>query len=161
MSFMQNALPFYLVPVLKALDNERVLPLYTAAHAHVFRVICRLTTVRESGTCWMEPEFYGKLVYKHFIVTVPFLFDLISVYSRDNDAQIARILDTVLQLQPKYIQDLKHGLSYLLNVSVCVFRLRVPLNCTKLTSVSAGRHSTSSRRAASRSWPMRPCPRRR
>uniref|UniRef100_A0A182UVX2 CUE domain-containing protein n=1 Tax=Anopheles merus TaxID=30066 RepID=A0A182UVX2_ANOME len=114
-SFMQNALPFYLVPVLKALDNERVLPLYTAAHAHVFRVICRLTTVRESATCWMEPEFYGKLVYKHFIVTVPFLFDLISVYSRDNDAQIARILDTVLQLQPKYIQDLKHGLSYLLN----------------------------------------------
>uniref|UniRef100_A0A182JZX9 CUE domain-containing protein n=1 Tax=Anopheles christyi TaxID=43041 RepID=A0A182JZX9_9DIPT len=114
-SFMQNALPYYLVPVLKTLDNERILPLYTTTHAHVFKVICRLTTLRESKTCWMEPEFYGKLVYKHFIITVPFLFDLISVYSRDNDEHIRRILESVLKLQPKYVHDLKHGLSYLLN----------------------------------------------
>ncbi|XP_053661190.1 activating signal cointegrator 1 complex subunit 2 [Anopheles marshallii] len=114
-SFMQNALPFYLVPVLKSMDNERILPLYTGAHALVFKVIFRLTTLRESNTCWMEPEFYGKLVYKHFIITVPFLFDLISIYSRDNIAEISRIIEFILNLQPKYIQDLKQGISYLLN----------------------------------------------
>ncbi|XP_052900621.1 activating signal cointegrator 1 complex subunit 2 [Anopheles moucheti] len=114
-SFMQNALPFYLVPILKSMDNERILPLYTAVHALVFKVIFRLTTLRESDTCWMEPEFYGKLVYKHFIITVPFLFDLISIYSRDNIAEISRIIEFILNLQPKYIQDLKQGISYLLN----------------------------------------------
>ncbi|XP_035898648.1 activating signal cointegrator 1 complex subunit 2 [Anopheles stephensi] len=115
LSFMQNALPFYLVPVLKSMENERILPLYTSAHAYVFKVIVRLTTVRENETCWMEPDFYGKLVYKHFIITVPFLFDLISIYSRDNNEQVSRIIEAVLKLQPKYIQDLKHGLSYLLS----------------------------------------------
>uniref|UniRef100_A0A182PBK8 CUE domain-containing protein n=1 Tax=Anopheles epiroticus TaxID=199890 RepID=A0A182PBK8_9DIPT len=114
-SFMQNALPFYLVPVLKTLDSDRILPLYTAAHALVFRVMCRLTTLRESSTCWMEPEFYGKLVYKNFILTVPILFDLVSIYSRDNEQQTSRMLESVLSLQPKYIQDMKQGLSYLLN----------------------------------------------
>uniref|UniRef100_A0A182W5F9 CUE domain-containing protein n=1 Tax=Anopheles minimus TaxID=112268 RepID=A0A182W5F9_9DIPT len=114
-SFLQNALPFYLVPILNSMDNERILPLYTSAHTIVFKVIVRLTTLRETDTCWMEPEFYGKLVYKHFIITVPFLFDLISIYSRDNIEEISRIVDFILKLQPKYIQDLKQGLSYLLN----------------------------------------------
>uniref|UniRef100_A0A182MES9 CUE domain-containing protein n=1 Tax=Anopheles culicifacies TaxID=139723 RepID=A0A182MES9_9DIPT len=114
-SFMQNALPFYMVPVLNSMDNERILPLYTSAYTVVFKVICRLTTTQESDACWMEPEFYGQLVYKHFIITVPFLFDLISVYSRDNIDEISRIIDLILKLQPKYIQDLKQGLSYLLN----------------------------------------------
>uniref|UniRef100_A0A182STL7 CUE domain-containing protein n=1 Tax=Anopheles maculatus TaxID=74869 RepID=A0A182STL7_9DIPT len=112
---MQNALPFYLVPVLKSVENERILPLYTSAHAYVFKVIVRLTTLRESDAYWIEPDFYGKLVYKNFIITVPFLFDLISIYSRDNKEHVSRIIETILKLQPKYIQDLKQGLSYLLS----------------------------------------------
>ncbi|XP_050076262.1 activating signal cointegrator 1 complex subunit 2 [Anopheles maculipalpis] len=115
LSFMQNALPFYLVPVMRAMENDHILPLYTAAHAYVFKVIVRLTTLRESETCWMEPEFYGKLVYKNFIITVPLLFDLISIYSRDNMEHVSRIIETILKLQPKYIQDLRQGLSYLLS----------------------------------------------
>uniref|UniRef100_A0A182QC44 CUE domain-containing protein n=1 Tax=Anopheles farauti TaxID=69004 RepID=A0A182QC44_9DIPT len=114
-SFMQNAVPFYVLPVLQTLENVRVAPLYTTAHTLVFKVICRLTDARESETCWMEEDFYGKLIYKNFIITVPFLFDMITVYGRDNKEQIGKILESILKLQPKYNQDLKHGLSYLLN----------------------------------------------
>uniref|UniRef100_A0A182NLT1 CUE domain-containing protein n=1 Tax=Anopheles dirus TaxID=7168 RepID=A0A182NLT1_9DIPT len=114
-SFMQNAVPSYLLPVLQTLENDRVEPLYTTAHSLVFKVICRLTETKESKTSWMDAEFYGNLIYTNFIITVPFLFDMISIYGRDNDEQISNILEAILKLQPKYNQDLKQGLSYLLN----------------------------------------------
>ncbi|XP_053677991.1 activating signal cointegrator 1 complex subunit 2 [Anopheles nili] len=119
-SFMQNALPFYLNSVLQTLENERFLLVYSSAHALVFRVCCRITTMQESKWCWMEADFYAKLIYKKFIVTVPFLFDMVSIYGKDNAEEMSRIIEFILKLQPNYTQDIKQGLSYLLNAFVVI-----------------------------------------
>uniref|UniRef100_A0A2M4BFN4 Putative transcription coactivator complex p100 component n=1 Tax=Anopheles marajoara TaxID=58244 RepID=A0A2M4BFN4_9DIPT len=114
-SFMQNAVPIYLAHRLNSLENKEVAKLYALAHKTVFQIICRLTTPRKSRNTWMDRDHFASIIYEHFIVSVPLIFDFIFVYGRDNRT-VSSIVESVVKLQPKYEVDLKLGLQYLINV---------------------------------------------
>ncbi|XP_058834093.1 activating signal cointegrator 1 complex subunit 2 [Topomyia yanbarensis] len=110
-SFTQSAVPYYLAGA--ARSSPSVFPLYSAAHRATLQVICRMITQRESDRCWIGKEFLGELLYKHYLVSIPLLFDLLPVYGRDNKQVLTLMVQTIFKLQPKYGQDLKVGLKFL------------------------------------------------
>ncbi|KXJ80582.1 hypothetical protein RP20_CCG024358 [Aedes albopictus] len=110
-SFTQNAVPYYLIGVVRS--SAKVFPLYSAAHRCTLQVICRMITQRESDRCWIGREFLGELLYKHFLVSIPLIFDMLPIYGRDNKAVLGLMLQTIFKLQPKFQQDLRVGLQYL------------------------------------------------
>lgn len=110
-SFTQLAVPCYLVGVVRS--SAAVFPVYSAALRSTLQVICRMITQRESEHCWIGREFLGDLLYKHYLISVPLLFDLLSVYGRENKTVLTQMLQTIFKLQPKYRQDLKAGLQFL------------------------------------------------
>uniref|UniRef100_A0A182JD78 CUE domain-containing protein n=1 Tax=Anopheles atroparvus TaxID=41427 RepID=A0A182JD78_ANOAO len=116
LSFVQNAVPMYLMPELDSLEKQQTFSLYLDVRAYVFRVICRFTVVKENPDSWVETEYLATLLYKHFIVTVPFMLDIIAIYGRDNQHEVSRIVELILDIQPKYQQDFRQGLSYLISV---------------------------------------------
>lgn len=62
---------------------------------------------------WMTREQLADILYDKFIITVPMIFDLLVVYGPDNSQIVCRIIETMLQIQPKYRNDLKDGLKFL------------------------------------------------
>ncbi|XP_058445468.1 activating signal cointegrator 1 complex subunit 2 [Malaya genurostris] len=110
-SFTQAAVPYYLAGVIRS--SPSVFPLYSAAHRATLQVICRMITQKESDRCWISREFMGDLLYKHYLISIPLLFDLLSVYGRDNKQVLTLMFQTIFKLQPKYGQDLKVGLKFL------------------------------------------------
>uniref|UniRef100_A0A1Q3FE69 Putative transcription coactivator complex p100 component n=1 Tax=Culex tarsalis TaxID=7177 RepID=A0A1Q3FE69_CULTA len=111
-SFTQTAIPYYLAGVVRGAAS--VYPLYSEAHRLVIQVICRLVTQKESEQCWIGKEFLGNLLYRHYLVSVPLLVELLPVYGcAENKPLLTRLLQTVFKLQPKYVQDLRVALKYL------------------------------------------------
>ncbi|XP_055601530.1 activating signal cointegrator 1 complex subunit 2 [Uranotaenia lowii] len=110
-SFSQAAIPYYLAGVIRS--HGQVFPLYSAAHRAVLQVICRLITPMESESCWLSKEHLGDLLYKHYLLSVPLIFELLPVYGRDNGKVLKQMVQTVFKLQPKYLQDLRVGLQFL------------------------------------------------
>ncbi|XP_055617579.1 activating signal cointegrator 1 complex subunit 2 [Toxorhynchites rutilus septentrionalis] len=110
-SFTQSAIPYYLSGVVRSSPN--VFPLYSAALRRVLQVICRMITQHESDQCWIGKEYMGELLYKHYLISIPLLFDLLPVYGRENKHVLTLMLQTVFKLQPKYRQDLRVALQYL------------------------------------------------
>lgn len=62
----------------------------------------------------MTKEQLVNLLYDKFLITVPMTFDLLVVYGTENAHIVRRILETILKLQPKYRNDLKEGLNFLI-----------------------------------------------
>ncbi|XP_062538789.1 activating signal cointegrator 1 complex subunit 2 [Armigeres subalbatus] len=112
-SFTQNAIPYYLIGMVRS--SDKVFPLYSAAHRCTLQVVCRMITQKESDRCWIGREVLGELLYKHYLVSIPLIFDLLPIYGRDNKAVLGLMLQTIFKLQPKYLQDLRVGLQYLQN----------------------------------------------
>ncbi|XP_055522359.1 activating signal cointegrator 1 complex subunit 2 [Wyeomyia smithii] len=110
-SFTQSAVPCYLVGVIRS--SAAIFPVYSAVLRSTLQVVCRLITQRESDRCWIGREFLGDLLYKHYLISVPLLFDLLSTYGRENKTALTQMLHTVFKLQPKYRNDLKTGLQFL------------------------------------------------
>ncbi|XP_053682700.1 activating signal cointegrator 1 complex subunit 2 [Sabethes cyaneus] len=110
-SFTQLAVPCYLSGVIRS--SEKVVPVYSAALRATLQVICRMITQRESDRCWIAREYLGDLLYKHYLISVPLLFDLLPVYGRENKTVLTQMLQTIFKLQPKYWFDLKTGLQFL------------------------------------------------
>ncbi|XP_052860309.1 activating signal cointegrator 1 complex subunit 2 [Anopheles cruzii] len=131
-SFMQNALPSYLISTINGSD-KKVVALYKVAHTYVFKVICRLTMQKESPVHWIETDYFFDMLYERFIITIPFVFDLLSIYGRDNK-EVSFIIESAIKFQPKYVKDLKHGLTFLLNALTTVQeQLECGLNASDLS----------------------------
>ncbi|ETN61167.1 hypothetical protein AND_007182 [Anopheles darlingi] len=114
-SFMQNALPIYLRSKLKSLATKEVSILYSLAYKTVFQVMCRLTTSWKKRKESIPTDLFAQMIYDHFIVSVPLIFDFIFIYGRDNES-VSSIVESIVKLQPKYEMDLKMGLQYFMNV---------------------------------------------
>lgn len=71
-------------------------------------------------TDWIAKENLAKLLYDSFLFSIPMAFDLLTVYGRSNAQIIKRLIETILNIQPKYQNDLKAGLSFLTNVFATV-----------------------------------------
>ncbi|KAI8439145.1 hypothetical protein MSG28_012999, partial [Choristoneura fumiferana] len=54
---------------------------------------------------WISKEYMADLIYDNFIFTIPILWDTCLVYGVDNMRHVARILESVFALQPRYEGD--------------------------------------------------------
>lgn len=113
--FLQEATPFY-IPLRKlAEDNEAVVELYEKVCRNALIIVCRLITNRESDEEFMSKEKKAEIIYKNFIISIPMLFDLVTLFGYSNKNLLQKIIETLLQIEPQYSHDLKIGIKFILS----------------------------------------------
>lgn len=111
--FLQESTPFY-IPLAKITgDNDDVAELYEKVCRNALVIVCRLITNRESESEFMSREKQADIIYKNFIVTMPMLFDMLTLYGYSNKNMIQKIIDTLLKIEPKYLTDMKVSIKFI------------------------------------------------
>lgn len=112
--FLQESTPFYM-PIRKiADDNEAVVALYESICQNVLMIVCRLITNRESDAEFMSKEKQAEIIYKNFVISIPMIFDCLTLYGYSNKNLMQKVIDTLLKIEPKYSNDLKMGIKFIL-----------------------------------------------
>jgi activating signal cointegrator complex subunit 2 len=113
--FLQEATPFY-IPLKKiAEDNEALVESYEKICSNALIIVCRLITNRESDVEFMSKEKQAEIIYKNFVISIPMLFDVVTLFGYSNRGLVQKILDTLLKIEPQYTHDLKMGLKFILS----------------------------------------------
>ncbi|KAI4498078.1 hypothetical protein M0802_006902 [Mischocyttarus mexicanus] len=111
-SFLQDAPPYYALESFPN-DSEMQNILETLRH-YVLLIFTRLVTNKESPNEYMTVPYLGKVLYDHFIFTVPIIYDLCQLYGRDNEKTVSKILNSLFTIQPLYNDDVKRSVPYLI-----------------------------------------------
>lgn len=90
--------------------------LYELISRNVLVIVCRLITNRESDSEFMSKEKQAEIIYKNFIISVPQLFDMAILYGNNNKTLLQKIVDTLLKIEPKYSDDFKMGIKFILSM---------------------------------------------
>lgn len=115
MFFLQESTPFY-IPIRKvAEDNEAVVELYEKICESTLKIVCRLITNRESESEFMSKVKQAEIIYTNFIITIPMIFDMLTLYGYSNKNLMQKVVDTLLKIEPKYSNDLKMGIKFILS----------------------------------------------
>lgn len=115
LSFLQEATPFY-IPLRKiAEDHEAVVELYEKVCRNALVVVCRLITNRESNEEFMSKEKQAEIIYRNFIISIPMLFDMVTLFGYSNKNMLQKIIETLLKIEPQYSHDLKVGIKFILS----------------------------------------------
>lgn len=113
--FLQEATPFY-IPLRKITeDNGAVVELYEKLCRNALIIVCRLITNRESDEEFMSKEKQAEIIYKNFIISIPMLFDMVTLFGYSNKNLVQKIIDTLLKIEPKYSHDLKMGIKFIIS----------------------------------------------
>ncbi|XP_063237142.1 activating signal cointegrator 1 complex subunit 2 [Bacillus rossius redtenbacheri] len=105
LSFLQDAPPFYVLEEFPGDQDMRFL--YQQVYHHVFLVVSRLATCRESQAEYMSLQTLGDLVYDNYLFTVPMMMDVCLLYGRTRRSQLHGIIGTVFSAQPNYQEDVR------------------------------------------------------
>jgi activating signal cointegrator complex subunit 2 len=125
LSFLQEALPFYL-PVKKLLsENGNALALYEKIYKNALRIVCRIITNRQSDEEILSKEKHAKIIYDNFAISIPMIFDLISIYGVSNKGLMKKFIDTLIQIEPNYVNDLKMGIKFIVDQSFKALQKRI------------------------------------
>ena len=81
-----------------------------------FRVFIRMTTCKESKENFFDSEVYGTILYDNFILDVPKIIDLCSLFGPSNEKLLVKMIDNVFKHQPKYLGDVKEAVPSLTKV---------------------------------------------
>uniref|UniRef100_A0A7G3AAY2 Putative activating signal cointegrator 1 complex subunit 2-like protein n=1 Tax=Lutzomyia longipalpis TaxID=7200 RepID=A0A7G3AAY2_LUTLO len=54
----------------------------------------------------------AKLIYSKYLISIPMLFDLLTIYGRTNAGILGKIFDTVMKIEPKYLIDLEKAIKF-------------------------------------------------
>ncbi|KAL1427984.1 hypothetical protein MTO96_000324 [Rhipicephalus appendiculatus] len=76
-------------------------------HKLVFRTFLRLSTNKESKVNFIDKEKFADLIYENFIFDVPKIFDICMLFERSNHDLVCRMVEHIMNCQPKYSSDLK------------------------------------------------------
>ncbi|KAI8439149.1 hypothetical protein MSG28_012999, partial [Choristoneura fumiferana] len=98
---MREASPPYMPPH----ESRDIQKLYGEIRRMILVIFSRLITNKESKSQWISKEYMADLIYDNFIFTIPILWDTCLVYGVDNMRHVARILESVFALQPRYEGD--------------------------------------------------------
>jgi activating signal cointegrator complex subunit 2 len=96
-------------------DNEVVFELYEKVCRNALIIVCRLITNRESDEEFMSREKQAEIIYKNFIISIPMLFDMVTLFGYSNKSLMQKIIDTLLKIEPQYSHDLKMGIKFILS----------------------------------------------
>lgn len=61
----------------------------------------------------MGREQLAELLYGKYLITIPIIFDLFSVYGRSNGVILQHLINTLFSIEPRYQHDLAESLRYL------------------------------------------------
>lgn len=101
-------------------DNEGVLEMYDKICRNALVIVCRLILSRESDEEFMTKEKHAEILYQNYLISVPLLFDMIALYGYDNKSLVQKILNGILKIEPKYINDIKSGIKYIQSTFVAI-----------------------------------------
>lgn len=115
--FLQESTPFYLPFNQLVDDNETAVELYDKICRNAVKIVCRLITNRESEAEHMSKEKHAEIIYSNFCINIPMLFDLVSlpIIGISNKGVMQRIIDSLLKIEPRYSNDLKMGIKFIVS----------------------------------------------
>ncbi|CRL02225.1 CLUMA_CG015438, isoform A [Clunio marinus] len=111
--FLQESLPFYVSLKNIFEDNETALRLYEKVCRNGIVIVCRLITNRESEIEFMSKEKQAEILYSNFIISIPMIFDLVTLLGSNNKTLLQKIIETLVKIEPKYLNDLKMGIKFI------------------------------------------------
>lgn len=76
-------------------------------------ITLRLITNRESEFEFMSKDKQAQILYENFVISMPLIFDMISLYGYANKDVMQKFVDTLVKIEPRYVKDLKAGLKIL------------------------------------------------
>uniref|UniRef100_A0A8D8WN03 Activating signal cointegrator 1 complex subunit 2 n=1 Tax=Cacopsylla melanoneura TaxID=428564 RepID=A0A8D8WN03_9HEMI len=106
LSFLQNAIPVYLLSELKQYESD-VQTLYCQIKTLVFSVIRKLTQCEISEDEMMSEEYMGELLYNHKILCLSTLMDICSLYSYKYPEHVSSMLNILFRIEPRYLLNLE------------------------------------------------------
>lgn len=112
--FLQESTPFY-IPLKQILNNDDHFELYNKICRNALVITLRLITNRESEDKFMSKEKQAQILYENFIISMPMIFDMIALYGFASKDLMQKFIDTLIRVEPKYVNDLKSGMKILEN----------------------------------------------
>lgn len=114
-SFLQSSNPCYTNTKDVYGKDEVALDLYYQILSTVLVLLHRLTICRESETEFMSAGDLAETLYKHYLITVPMLFDILVTYGtgKTNLPILQGLFERIFKLQPHYQHDLLVSLKYI------------------------------------------------
>ena len=67
-------------------------------------------------TEYLSLDYYAALIYDNYVFTVPMFLDICMFYGRENRARVHKIISDVVSIQPKYMEDLKKSVPFVIKV---------------------------------------------
>lgn len=115
-SFLQNSNPCYVNhTVLYGGDRDSTAKdIYYRILTTVLVILHRLTSARHSDVEFMSEEDLGETLYKHYLITIPMIYDILATYGTgpENITIVEQLFSRIFQLQPKYKYDLLVSLKF-------------------------------------------------
>eukprot|EP00096_Caligus_rogercresseyi_P016016 TRINITY_DN8534_c0_g1_i1.p1 TRINITY_DN8534_c0_g1~~TRINITY_DN8534_c0_g1_i1.p1 ORF type:complete len:581 (-),score=160.06 TRINITY_DN8534_c0_g1_i1:25-1767(-) len=72
-------------------------------YRRVFFVFLRLSTYKEKP--FNSPEEFGKTIYNNFLISLPQIFDLVSLFPKENRSLLKGMLENIFKHQPNYLKN--------------------------------------------------------
>ncbi|GAB0099409.1 activating signal cointegrator 1 complex subunit 2 [Sergentomyia squamirostris] len=110
-SFLLESTPYYL-SIVTLTDDQEIIQLYERILQKILAIVCRLMTNKDSDTEFMSKEYLASMIYSKYLISIPMIFDLITIYGRTNAEMLEKLILMLLKIEPKYLGDLKEALQF-------------------------------------------------
>lgn len=81
----------------------------------VFRILFRMSMVKESERDFMEPRTFGAVLYENWLFDIPKLMDICGIFGRQNEKLTREMVTRIFEAQPKYFHDLSDALKTIID----------------------------------------------
>ncbi|KAK3907745.1 Activating signal cointegrator 1 complex subunit 2 [Frankliniella fusca] len=103
-SFLQEALPYYVLP--EFLSTPRLEEAYHKTAEQVFQAFIRLSIFDSKFYHYFPVQRQADEVYEHHVFTLPIVLDLCHLFGRENQKAISDLVETLFERQPRYLADI-------------------------------------------------------
>ncbi|KAJ1522168.1 hypothetical protein ONE63_002478 [Megalurothrips usitatus] len=110
-SFLQEALPYYVLP--EFLSTPRIEEAYHKTAELVFQAFVRLSVFDRKFYHYFPVQKQADVIYEHHIFTLPIILDLCHLFGRENGQTISNLVETLFQRQPNYLKDIPQVVSFI------------------------------------------------
>ncbi|XP_034256178.1 activating signal cointegrator 1 complex subunit 2 isoform X2 [Thrips palmi] len=110
-SFLQEALPYYVLP--EFLVAPRLEEAYHRTAELVFQAFMRLGVFDSKFLSYFPVQKQAELVYEHHVFTLPIILDLCHLFGRENRQAISSLVEILFRNQPRYLTDIPQIVTFL------------------------------------------------
>lgn len=103
-SFLQEALPYYVLP--EYLVTPRLEEAYHKTAELVFQAFIRLSVFDTKFYHYFPVQRQADLIYEHHVFTLPVILDLCHLFGRENLLALEELVETLFRRQPRFVTDI-------------------------------------------------------